>query len=179
MVQRQLDGGLGCGESLGSGRPAEAEPSALTCQRTSTFASLQEDLTKETLHKQYQLVKSHTNTSHVMQYGNKVRRAAWPPRGFPSLRLTRLERRSLGEETWGPRGEMAEAAMSLPLRANCILGPVPGLWSRTLPGSNSQSCEIRGELLSFAESPFPPWSEPQCTIKEGHAPKALNRAGTH
>lgn len=31
-----------------------------------------EDLTKETLHKQYQLVKSHTNTSHVMQYGNKT-----------------------------------------------------------------------------------------------------------
>lgn len=30
-----------------------------------------EDLTRETLHKQYQLVKSHTNTSHVMQYGNK------------------------------------------------------------------------------------------------------------
>ncbi|XP_042548556.1 legumain isoform X2 [Dipodomys spectabilis] len=30
-----------------------------------------EDLTKETLHRQYQLVKSHTNTSHVMQYGNK------------------------------------------------------------------------------------------------------------
>lgn len=40
-----------------------------------TFAFLQEDLTKETLHKQYQLVKSHTNTSHVMQYGNKVSRA--------------------------------------------------------------------------------------------------------
>ncbi|XP_019488463.1 PREDICTED: legumain [Hipposideros armiger] len=30
-----------------------------------------EDLTQESLHKQYQLVKSHTNTSHVMQYGNK------------------------------------------------------------------------------------------------------------
>ncbi|KAL6064727.1 hypothetical protein STEG23_024809 [Scotinomys teguina] len=30
-----------------------------------------EDLTKETLHKQYHLVKTHTNTSHVMQYGNK------------------------------------------------------------------------------------------------------------
>ncbi|KAF6351549.1 legumain [Rhinolophus ferrumequinum] len=30
-----------------------------------------EDLTQETLHRQYQLVKSHTNTSHVMQYGNK------------------------------------------------------------------------------------------------------------
>lgn len=30
-----------------------------------------EDLSKETLHKQYHLVKSHTNTSHVMQYGNK------------------------------------------------------------------------------------------------------------
>ncbi|WP_416493080.1 C13 family peptidase, partial [Klebsiella pneumoniae] len=28
-------------------------------------------MTKETLHKQYHLVKSHTNTSHVMQYGNK------------------------------------------------------------------------------------------------------------
>ncbi|XP_027725968.1 legumain [Vombatus ursinus] len=31
-----------------------------------------EDLTKETLHKQFQLVKKHTNTSHVMQYGNKT-----------------------------------------------------------------------------------------------------------
>ncbi|XP_006208279.2 legumain [Vicugna pacos] len=31
----------------------------------------EEDLNKESLHKQYQLVKSHTNTSHVMQYGNK------------------------------------------------------------------------------------------------------------
>ncbi|XP_008071136.1 legumain [Carlito syrichta] len=30
-----------------------------------------EDLTTETLHKQYRLVKTHTNTSHVMQYGNK------------------------------------------------------------------------------------------------------------
>lgn len=38
----------------------------------------QEDLTKETLHKQYHLVKSHTNTSHVMQYGNKVSGASLP-----------------------------------------------------------------------------------------------------
>lgn len=30
-----------------------------------------EDLSRETIHKQYQLVKTHTNTSHVMQYGNK------------------------------------------------------------------------------------------------------------
>ncbi|XP_042301982.1 legumain [Sceloporus undulatus] len=29
-----------------------------------------EDLKKETLHKQFVLVKNHTNTSHVMQYGN-------------------------------------------------------------------------------------------------------------
>ncbi|KAJ7345119.1 hypothetical protein JRQ81_001069 [Phrynocephalus forsythii] len=29
-----------------------------------------EDLKKETLHKQFVLVKKHTNTSHVMQYGN-------------------------------------------------------------------------------------------------------------
>lgn len=41
------------------------------------FIFSQEDLTKETLHRQYQLVKSHTNTSHVMQYGNKVSRGAW------------------------------------------------------------------------------------------------------
>uniref|UniRef100_A0A674GZX3 Legumain n=1 Tax=Taeniopygia guttata TaxID=59729 RepID=A0A674GZX3_TAEGU len=30
-----------------------------------------EDLRKETLHKQFQLVKKRTNTSHVMQYGNR------------------------------------------------------------------------------------------------------------
>ncbi|KAG8449025.1 hypothetical protein GDO86_015910 [Hymenochirus boettgeri] len=31
-----------------------------------------EDLTKETLHRQFVLVKKHTNTSHVMQYGNRT-----------------------------------------------------------------------------------------------------------
>ncbi|XP_028855855.1 legumain [Denticeps clupeoides] len=31
-----------------------------------------EDLNKETLLKQFKIVKSHTNTSHVMQYGNKT-----------------------------------------------------------------------------------------------------------
>ncbi|XP_015282652.1 PREDICTED: legumain [Gekko japonicus] len=31
-----------------------------------------EDLKRETLHKQFQLVKHRTNTSHVMQYGNKT-----------------------------------------------------------------------------------------------------------
>ncbi|XP_069593105.1 legumain [Ranitomeya imitator] len=31
-----------------------------------------EDLTKETLHQQFVLVKQHTNTSHVMQYGNRT-----------------------------------------------------------------------------------------------------------
>ncbi|XP_018414010.1 PREDICTED: legumain [Nanorana parkeri] len=31
-----------------------------------------EDLSKETLHKQFQLVKQHTNTSHVMQFGNRT-----------------------------------------------------------------------------------------------------------
>ncbi|XP_054256111.1 legumain [Indicator indicator] len=31
-----------------------------------------EDLRKETLHKQFQLVKKRTNTSHVMQYGNRT-----------------------------------------------------------------------------------------------------------
>ncbi|NWH74486.1 LGMN protein, partial [Piaya cayana] len=30
-----------------------------------------EDLRRETLHKQFQLVKKRTNTSHVMQYGNR------------------------------------------------------------------------------------------------------------
>lgn len=37
------------------------------------FLCFQEDLTKETLVKQFKIVKSHTNTSHVQQYGNKVR----------------------------------------------------------------------------------------------------------
>lgn len=32
----------------------------------------EEDLKKESLHKQFQLVKKHTNASHVMQYGNKT-----------------------------------------------------------------------------------------------------------
>ncbi|XP_062325545.1 legumain [Osmerus eperlanus] len=31
-----------------------------------------EDLTKETLMKQFKIVRSHTNTSHVMQFGNKT-----------------------------------------------------------------------------------------------------------
>lgn len=31
-----------------------------------------EDLSKETLHKQFLLVKQHTNTSHVMQFGNRT-----------------------------------------------------------------------------------------------------------
>ncbi|XP_048829792.1 legumain isoform X1 [Brienomyrus brachyistius] len=31
-----------------------------------------EDLSKETLQKQFKIVKGHTNTSHVMQYGNKT-----------------------------------------------------------------------------------------------------------
>uniref|UniRef100_A0A5F9CFH5 Legumain n=1 Tax=Oryctolagus cuniculus TaxID=9986 RepID=A0A5F9CFH5_RABIT len=56
-----------------------------------------EDLTKETLHRQYQLVKSHTNTSHVMQYGNKsiasmklmqfqgMRHRASPPVSLPPV----------------------------------------------------------------------------------------------
>lgn len=32
----------------------------------------QEDLNKETLLKQFKIVKAHTNTSHVQQFGNKV-----------------------------------------------------------------------------------------------------------
>lgn len=35
---------------------------------------LQEDLKKETLLKQFKIVKSHTNTSHVQQFGNKVKK---------------------------------------------------------------------------------------------------------
>lgn len=42
----------------------------------------QEDLTKETLVKQFKIVKTETNTSHVQQYGNKVRdrivHCSWP-----------------------------------------------------------------------------------------------------
>lgn len=35
---------------------------------------LQEDLKKETLLKQFKIVKNHTNTSHVQQFGNKVKK---------------------------------------------------------------------------------------------------------
>ena len=35
----------------------------------------QEDLSQETLHKQYKLVKKETNTSHVMQFGDLVSEA--------------------------------------------------------------------------------------------------------
>lgn len=34
---------------------------------------IQEDLRKETLLQQFKIVKNHTDTSHVQQYGNKVR----------------------------------------------------------------------------------------------------------
>ena len=32
----------------------------------------QENLNKETLHKQFKIVRAETNTSHVEQYGDKV-----------------------------------------------------------------------------------------------------------
>ena len=36
------------------------------------FVSQQEDLSKETLRKQFKIVKEETNTSHVLQFGNKT-----------------------------------------------------------------------------------------------------------
>lgn len=59
-----------------------------------TLSLLQEDLSRETLHKQYQLVKSHTNTSHVMQYGNKVSGLPCAPCSMSS-KQTHLERQLL------------------------------------------------------------------------------------
>ncbi|CDQ86798.1 unnamed protein product [Oncorhynchus mykiss] len=41
-----------------------------------------EDLSKETLIKQFKIVRSHTNTSHVMQFGNKVRDSEGRPSEF-------------------------------------------------------------------------------------------------
>ena len=38
---------------------------------------LQKDLSQETLYQQYKIVKQETNTSHVMEYGNKVTLTHW------------------------------------------------------------------------------------------------------
>ncbi|TNN26909.1 Legumain [Liparis tanakae] len=51
-----------------------------------------EDLKKETLVKQFKIVKSHTNTSHVQQFGNRVRQ----PSNEKGERFVRYDRGSYG-----------------------------------------------------------------------------------
>jgi hypothetical protein len=69
---------------------------------------LQEDLTKETLHKQYHLVKSHTNTSHVMQYGNKVSGASLSCSPVLEAQADSCQALSLDEEKRDPGGEWSQ-----------------------------------------------------------------------
>ena len=41
------------------------------CYQIGNYFSLQEDLSKETLVDQFRIVKNETNTSHVLQFGDK------------------------------------------------------------------------------------------------------------
>lgn len=70
------------------------------------FFLLQEDLTKETLHKQYHLVKSHTNTSHVMQYGNKVSGASLSCSLVLEPQADSFQTLTLDKEKWDPVGNV-------------------------------------------------------------------------
>lgn len=118
------------------------------------FSFLQEDLTKETLHKQYQLVKSHTNTSHVMQYGNKVSRGAWHAHRFLEPQAGLPGRFISWRRGMGPRCEMATAEMGSACHRHCTLGSLPGLWNQIWQGSNSQRFEtlVKGLTLSVSVS---------------------------
>lgn len=81
-------------------------------------------MTKETLHKQYQVVKSHTNTSHVMQYGNKVSRGlaglTTPQSSADSAKRTGIQ---AGEE-WLRQDWLC-------LSGPTVLESLPRLWNQT------------------------------------------------
>lgn len=75
-----------------------------------------EDLTKETLAKQFKIVKSHTNTSHVMQYGNKT---------LAHLKVIEFQGNALG-------GASVAAPVSLPPIKEHNLTPSPDVYLSVL-----------------------------------------------
>uniref|UniRef100_A0A8B9K9P7 Legumain n=1 Tax=Astyanax mexicanus TaxID=7994 RepID=A0A8B9K9P7_ASTMX len=75
-----------------------------------------EDLTKETLAKQFKIVRSHTNTSHVMQYGNKT---------LAHMKVIEFQGNALG-------GAPVAAPMSLPPIKEHSLTPSPDVYLSVL-----------------------------------------------
>ncbi|XP_022540752.2 legumain [Astyanax mexicanus] len=75
-----------------------------------------EDLTKETLAKQFKIVKNHTSTSHVMQYGNKT---------LAHMKVIEFQGNALG-------GAPVAAPMSLPPIKEHSLTPSPDVYLSVL-----------------------------------------------
>lgn len=96
-----------------------------------------EDLRKETLHKQFQLVKKRTNTSHVMQYGN---------RSISSMKVMQFQ--GMGKKAM---------PISLPPVENYDLTPSPdvpfAIMKRKLMATNdiSEAKKIAAEMKVYLE----------------------------
>uniref|UniRef100_A0A8D0GPE7 Legumain n=1 Tax=Sphenodon punctatus TaxID=8508 RepID=A0A8D0GPE7_SPHPU len=98
-----------------------------------------EDLRRETLHKQFVLVKQHTNTSHVMQYGNKT---------IASMKLMKFQ--GLGKKSSTP--------LSLPPVKHYDLTPSPdvplAIMKRKLMATNDvyEARKVVGEMKRHLEA---------------------------
>ncbi|EMP39868.1 Legumain [Chelonia mydas] len=97
-----------------------------------------EDLKKETLHKQFLIVKKHTNTSHVMQYGNK---------SISSMKVVQFQ--GMGRKS---------TPISLPPVAHYDLTPSPDvpleIMKRKLLATNDiyEAKKIAGEMKTHLEA---------------------------
>ncbi|XP_050809269.1 legumain isoform X2 [Gopherus flavomarginatus] len=97
-----------------------------------------EDLKKETLHKQFLIVKKHTNTSHVMQYGN---------RSISSMKVMQFQ--GMGKKS---------TPISLPPVAHYDLTPSPDvpleIMKRKLMATNDiyEAKKIAGEMKTHLEA---------------------------
>ncbi|KAI4871389.1 hypothetical protein NFI96_015111 [Prochilodus magdalenae] len=95
-----------------------------------------EDLTKETLAKQFKIVKSLTNTSHVMQYGNKT---------LSHMKVVEFQGNSLG-------GAQAAEPVSLPPVTERDLTPSPDVYLSILKRKLMKTNDInaaRGYLMEI------------------------------
>ncbi|XP_062851745.1 legumain [Trichomycterus rosablanca] len=95
-----------------------------------------EDLNKETLAKQFKIVKSHTNTSHVMQYGNKT---------LSQMKVIEFQGNSLG-------GARSADPVTLPPVAERDLTPSPDVYLSILKRKLMKSNDIgaaRGYLMEI------------------------------
>ncbi|KAF4089852.1 hypothetical protein AMELA_G00043030 [Ameiurus melas] len=95
-----------------------------------------EDLSKETLAKQFKIVKHETNTSHVMQYGNKT---------MSSMKVIQFQGNSLG-------GASLAEPMSLPPVTQRDLTPSPDVYLSVLKRKLMKTNDItvaRGYLMEI------------------------------